>query len=252
MFSLEIECDPDDHDLLIAELWELGSAGIAELTSRRVRAFFEDDAGRDELLRLYPGAALREEENRDWVEFARQLLQPMEIGHRFYLVPEWRDDPTPAGRFRIPVNPGQAFGTGAHESTQLCLEALEDYVQSGCAVLDVGTGSGILATAARLLGAGKVFACDIDPLAIQIAGEGFIGSADAVASGAVDLAVANINPETIIRTAPELLRVLRPGGILLAGGLELHEIGDLQAVLPVIREVRVKGEWALVITGPGR
>src|SRR5580658_2271909 len=162
MFSLEIECDPDERDLLIAELWERGSEGIAELSPRRVRAFFEDASGRDALLALFPGARLRMEEQRDWVQSARDLLQPMEVGARFFLVPEWRDDPTPPGRFRIVVNPGMAFGTGVHETTRLCLEALEEFVTAGARVLDVGTGSGILAEAAGLLGAGKVFACDTD------------------------------------------------------------------------------------------
>ena len=114
MFSLEIECDPDDRDFLIAELWEQGSAGIVELDGRRVRAFFEDAAQSEHLMRMYPGATLRTEEQRDWVKSARELLQPMEAGARFFLVPEWRDDPAPPGRFRIVVNPGQAFGTGVH------------------------------------------------------------------------------------------------------------------------------------------
>ena len=223
MFSLEIECDPDDRDLLIADLWDHSSAGIVELSVSRVRAFFEDTADQSDLLALFPGSTLRIEEDRDWVQSARDLLQPMEVGARFFLVPQWRDDPAPAGRFRIVVNPGMAFGTGAHESTRLCMEALEEYVKPGISVLDVGTGSGILAQAARLLGAGKVYACDVDPVALEIARSGFVGSADAVAAGSVDLVVANINPETIVRIAPDLLRVLRPGGILLTSGLELAE-----------------------------
>src|SRR5215469_2358504 len=119
MFSLEIECDPDERDLLIAELWEQGSAGIAELNNQHLRAFFEDSADRAALLRLYPGAAVRIEEQRDWVQSARDLLQPMIVGSRFFLVPEWRDDPTPPGRLRIAINPGMAFGTGVHETTRL-------------------------------------------------------------------------------------------------------------------------------------
>ncbi len=83
------------------------------------------------LLKLFPGARQREEEERDWVQSSRDLLQPMEVGRRFFLVPEWRDDPTPEGRFRIAVNPGMAFGTGVHETTRLCIEALEDYLQPG-------------------------------------------------------------------------------------------------------------------------
>jgi ribosomal protein L11 methyltransferase len=182
------------------------------------------------------------------VQSARDLLQPMEVGARFYLAPAWRDDPTPAGRFRIVVNPGMAFGTGVHETTQLCLEALEEFVKPGDRVLDVGTGSGILAQAAALLGAGKVYACDTDPVAVEIAGNGFVGSADAVATASVDLVVANISPEAIVRIAPDLVRVLRPKGILLASGLEVPEVVQVKAALPPSREVRSKGNWALIVT----
>ena len=247
MFSLEIECDADDRDLLIAELWEQGSAGMVELDARHVRAFFDDGADRDALFELFPGASFRVEEQRDWVQWARDLLQPMEVGARFFLAPEWRDDPTPPGRFRIIVNPGMAFGTGVHETTQLSMEALEEFVKPGMRVLDVGTGSGILARAARLLGAGKVYACDTDPVAVEIAGDGFVGSVDAVASGSCDLVVANISPEAIVELAPDLMRVLRPGGVLLASGFELQEVEQVKAALPPAREVRQKGNWALMV-----
>src|SRR5215472_14364849 len=186
MFSLEIDCDPDERDLLVAELWERGSAGIVELSPARLRAFFEPSADRRSLLALYPGSKLREEEDRDWIQSARNLLQPMEVGRRFFLVPEWRDDPAPHGRFRIAVNPGMAFGTGVHETTRLCIEALEDYLRPGMRVLDVGTGSGILRQAAAMLGAGKTYACDTDPIAVEIAGDAFVGSVDAVRSGSID------------------------------------------------------------------
>src|SRR5689334_9650839 len=134
MFSMEIECDPSDKDLLIAELWERGVAGVVELSPARVRAFFEDEADRQALLRDYPGSPVRQEEQRDWVQAARDLLQPMEVGNRFFLVPEWRIDAAPEGRFRIAVNPGMAFGTGVHETTRLCMEALEDYLKPGMRV----------------------------------------------------------------------------------------------------------------------
>lgn len=247
MFSLEIDCDPEDRDLLIAELWEQGSAGMVELNPQTVRSFFEDDVNRAGLLKLFPGARQREEEARDWVQASRDLLQPMEVGRRFFLVPEWRDDAAPEGRFRITVNPGMAFGTGVHETTRLCIEALEDYLRPGMSVLDVGTGSGILAKAAKLLGAGTVTACDTDPVAVEIAGQGFVGSVDAVAAGAVDLVMANISPEAIAALAADLLRVRKAGGVLLASGFEAHEVEQVRAALPEAREVRHKGKWALVV-----
>jgi ribosomal protein L11 methyltransferase len=261
MFSMEIDCDPDDRDLLIAELWEHGTEGVVELDTRRVRAFFQNEANYAVLAKRFPGAQRRNEESRDWVQTAHDLLQPMAVGERFYLVPEWRDDPAPAGRFRIAVNPGMAFGTGVHESTQLALEALERYVprrggEQGVVVLDVGTGSGILAQAARMLGAHRVYGCDIDGDAVAIArtplgGTLFVGSADAVRSGSVDVAVANISPEMVIKLSPELLRVLRPGGVLLAGGFEIGEVEWVKAALPGAKEIRTKGNWALIEAADG-
>src|SRR6266852_240061 len=129
MFSLYLECRQEEKDGLIAELWGRGSSGITEsdLSSGGcgLRAFFEADAHAPGLAHEFSSysAHCENEEPRDWVAIARSRLEPQCVGSRFFLVPEWRDDPTPQGRFRIEVNPGMAFGTGAHESTQLCLEA---------------------------------------------------------------------------------------------------------------------------------
>jgi ribosomal protein L11 methyltransferase len=254
VFSIEIACAAEDRELVIAELWDRGVAGIVELGESGLRAFFEDEEEIRAVQALYPGAATREEENRNWVETARDLLQPMEVGERFFLVPEWRDDPAPAGRFRMVVNPGMAFGTGVHETTRLCLEALERYVRPGMDVLDVGTGSGILARAAALLGARRVYACDIDTDAVAIAGQGhgpvplrFIGSVDAVRGGISEVVVANISPQAITRLAPDLMRARRRKGVLLASGFEVQEIEQVKAALGEVREVRTNGSWAMVV-----
>jgi len=254
MFSIEIECPPEQNDMLIAELWAAGSAGIVELEEGGLRAFFEDDADRGALAWRFRAVSWRREEQRDWVAMSRANWDPLLVGERFFLVPEWRSDTPPEGRFRIVVNPGMAFGTGMHETTQLCLEALETYVRSGMRVLDVGTGSGILAQAAVLLGAGPVWACDVDPDAVEIARGNagpnlFIGSVDAVRSGVAGLIAANISPETIARLAPELFRCLAPDGVALLSGFERPEAAMVQAELErsggALCEVRCKGNWAM-------
>jgi ribosomal protein L11 methyltransferase len=179
------------------------------------------------------------------------MLPPMLVGRRFFLLPEWRDDPPPEGRFCIIVNPGMAFGTGFHETTQLCLEALEDYVRPGERVLDVGTGSGILGEAAGLLGATAVYACDTDPVALEVArrklGCAFVGSADAVRASVADIVVANISPQAIATLAQDLLRVRKPGGTAILSGFETHEVEGLRALLPPVRDVRSRNTWALIV-----
>lgn len=262
MFSLYLECRQDEKDRLIAELWDRGSSGITEFDLAGgkcgLRAFFDGDADVAGLVREFSTWAARVEleEPRDWIAEARAKLEPMCIGTRFFLVPEWRTDPTPPGRFRIEVNPGMAFGTGAHESTQLCLEALERELQPSMTVLDVGSGSGILAVAARLLGARRVIACDVDPVAVELAQQSlsFVGTANAICSRSIDLAVANISPEAIVALAPELVRVLRSGGLAIVSGFELPEIAAVQTALEDqgtrIRSSHTKGSWsALVASG---
>src|ERR1039457_5047331 len=182
MFSIEIECPPEQNDMLIAELWTEGSAGIVEMNGG-LRAFFEDDADRGALAGRFHALSWRQEEQRDWVAMSRANWEPLLVGERFILVPEWRSDRAPEGRIRIVVNPGMAFGTGMHETTQLCLEALETYMSRGVRVLDVGTGSGILAHAAALLGAGGGWACDIGPHGGGRAGGGGGGGAGRAGGG---------------------------------------------------------------------
>jgi len=259
MFSLYLECRQEEKDQLIAELWERGSGGISEtdLPGGRcgLRSFFMDEAAAPTLAREFSrwSARCEPEEPRDWIAVAQSRLQPICVGSRFFLVPEWRDDPTPPGRLRIQVNPGMAFGTGAHESTQLCLEALERELKPGMTVLDVGTGSGILSRAAELLGAGRVIACDIDPVAVELARRplSFVGTASAIRAACCDLALANINPETIRALAPDLVPVLRTGGIAILSGFEIPEVAVVEAALraagAAMRGVHAKGSWSALV-----
>jgi ribosomal protein L11 methylase PrmA len=190
-----------DDELLTLRLWEAGTLGITE-GDGFVDAFFEDAAVASQF--GVPEAVV----DVDWVARTHEAFPPLLIGEKFFVAAPWRSEPTPPGRLRLVINPGTQFGTGYHRCTQLCLEAMEKLIRPGDSVLDVGSGSGILSLAARLLGAKRVVACDIDP---DAAGPEsfFIGSVDAVRSGAFDVVVANINEDVMGPMRADFERVAR-------------------------------------------
>jgi ribosomal protein L11 methyltransferase len=257
MYVLRLECPASQKDLLIAELWERGTEGIQEEDlpggGCALQAFF--DAPFEAAFWAEFGARWGEAADRDWVEVAQSLWQPLLVGSRLFLAPAWSHDPTPPGRVRLEMQPGQACGTGWGPATQLALEALECRLRPGARVLDLGTGSGILAVAAARLGAGRVYACDIDADAARIAqerfrGEGlavglFVGSVRAVATASMDLLVANINAETLTTLAPEIERVLKPGGAAALAGFTACDIDRMRAAFP---KATLKGTDAFSFT----
>lgn len=225
MYSLVLTCPENEVERLSAELWERGAAGIEEISlpgSRcQLRAYFESPEGLADAFAAFD-RQVEPVPDVDWEAVARQAWPAFPLGRRLYLAPEWDESPAPAGRLRLAVHPGQALGTGAHPATRLCLEALDAHLETGQTVLDVGTGSGILVSAALLLGARMAVGCDIDFASLEIARRNlhadgmkaglFCGSARAVRGGAFDLVVANINAaahETLsddyARLAPRLL-----------------------------------------------
>lgn len=244
MFSIDIDCPQTDKDVLIANLWETGSTGIIEVEDRAdtatLRAFFDDDARQHALLQRFGGTA-QPADTRDWVAFAREHLKPMCIGERIFVIPEWRDDPTPPGRIRIVINAGLAFGTGAHETTRLCLEAIERHLKPGATLIDIGTGSGILSEVGMKLGAARAVASDTDPDAVAVAKENFeragiavpvfTGSADSVAGGVADVIVANISPAWISELAGEWVRILKPAGVAILSGFETADVESVSSAI---------------------
>jgi len=219
----------------------------------RLAGFGVEGAGTDLILRYV--------EEEDWANAWKAYFKPMRVGRHLVVTPPWEDAALAPGEIPLVIDPGMAFGTGSHPTTQLCLVALEDSVGPGRAVADIGTGSGILAIAAAKLGAARVAASDIDPLAVRIAREnaevnGFtLDITEALPGGAFDVVVANILADVIIGMGPELWGLTRPGGTLIASGIIDTRGGDVRRELESLGfhalDVRHQGEWvALLFTRP--
>jgi ribosomal protein L11 methyltransferase len=199
MFTVRIAAAPEAQDALVADLWEAGTLGIHEGPGF-LEAWFEDRAAAARFGEPHPAPQV------DWVAKVQAAWSALEVGEKFFVAPPWNTDPTPPGRFRLEINPGLQCGTGQHPCTQLCLAAMERHVRPGDRVLDVGSGSGILSIAARMLGAAVVIACDIDAAAARPV-PFFQGSVDAVRSASFDVVVANISEDVIGVMLPDLERV---------------------------------------------
>ncbi|MEO6045082.1 MAG: 50S ribosomal protein L11 methyltransferase, partial [Tepidiformaceae bacterium] len=141
----------------------------AYLPSSELGAVLTEDLRR--AMEAYPAVQLTAKPiyGQDWAVSWREFFGVVDTGDRIVIVPTWIEHEVQPGQIAIRLDPGQAFGTGHHETTRLCLSAMDELVRPGMAVLDVGTGSGVLAIAAILLGAATVEAIDIDPIAAEVA-----------------------------------------------------------------------------------
>ncbi len=183
---------------------------------------------------------LTEIDEEDWADNWKQFYKPIRIGRKLVIVPEWETyEETESGQIIITMDPGMAFGTGTHESTQLCAELLEKNLPAGSRVLDAGTGSGILAIAASKLGAAEVSAYDIDPMAVKIARENILkngcrnvtcGISDllSAAEGTYDFMTANITAEILIRLSKSAGKNIRPGGVVAVSGVIDEQCGEVK------------------------
>ena len=165
-------------------------------------------------------------EEQDWVRLTQSQFDPIRISARLWILPSWHVAPDPDA-INLVVDPGLAFGTGSHPTTRLCLQWLEAHLAGGEAVLDYGCGSGILAIAAKRLGAGNVIGTDLDPQALIASRANAeinrvactFAPPDALAAGAFDCVVANILTNPLKVLAPALAGRVRPGGRIVLSGI---------------------------------
>jgi ribosomal protein L11 methyltransferase len=210
---------------------------------------------------------VRECKEEDWANAWKAYYGIQRMGERIVIKPSWLEYTPREGDVVLDLDPGMAFGTGLHPTTRLCLTALEEYVRPGQNILDLGTGSGILAIAAAKLGGPdvQVAALDTDIIAVEatrenvarngLAGQIPVEQGSAIAAGEwgpYDLVVANILASVIIELSKSLHDLLKPGGTLISSGIFI-ERGDQvvealeKAKLPV-RERRREGDWLCLVS----
>jgi ribosomal protein L11 methyltransferase len=204
---------------------------------------------------------------QDWAHVWKEFFPVLRVSSRLVVCPTWRSYRPREGEAVVRLDPGMAFGTGQHPTTLMCLRALEELLRPGMDVLDLGTGSGILALAAARLGAASVLALDIDLQAVAAARDnvrlnrlGAVvqveeGGLDGAARAAFDLAMANINAAVIVEMAPALAEVLRAGGVLVVAGFSAESaervVGALTSTGLVVERTLADGDWRALVARKG-
>lgn len=202
--------------------------------------------------------------DQDWSEVWKRFYKPFRAGNRLVVKPTWELYEAKENDLVIEIDPGMAFGSGTHETTGMCMELLEEALRPGDRVMDVGTGSGILAIGAALLGAKDVLAVDIDPSAVKVARENIEhnGLSDRVRAvegnllegidGTCELCVANIIADVICMFAEPLNSHIVPGGLFICSGIikerEQDVLDALKAANYTVLEIRRKGEWVAMLS----
>ena len=206
----------------------------------------------------------RSVDDRSWTDVWKKYFKPFYAGEHLVVKPTWEPfDPKPDDLV-IEIDPGMAFGSGTHETTGMCLALLEEMISGGEEIIDVGTGSGILAIGAALLGASHVLAIDIDPDAVRVAAENVAknhveqivsvqeGNLLDRVSAVCDICVANIISDVIIAFAAPLMNHIRPGGLFICSGIVTVRSDEVEKALrdagyEILRKV-TRGEWTAFLS----
>ena len=199
----------------------------------------------------------------DWIDVWKKHFRPLHIGGRVVIVPAWIDYTPAAGEIIVTLDSNMAFGTGEHETTSMCLEALQEVLKAEDTVIDVGCGSGILGIAAAKMGAKKGYLTDIDPVAVAsaqhnaevngVAEKLTVAHSDLLENAEIrgDVVLANITAEILTRLAPSMPKNLKEGGMLILSGIIADRLSLVKEAygaqgLTLEKEVR-KGEWYALV-----
>ncbi len=260
------DAPPNPEGCVLLRVW-FPAAGSGAQIRKALRAYLSQLLGSQ-------AAELRSRhvEDADWAGALRREWRPVKVGEQFLVCPSFVRPPRPVDRIVLKLRPGMAFGTGTHFTTASCLRMVEEFMVSApdpgaVRVLDVGTGSGVLAIAALLLGAGEAVGLDLDPDALREARQNARlnrvsdrlclprGPLDPQATGRFHLVVANLVAPTLIALAEPLTRSLKPGGRLVVSGILLRQEAEVlealgsQGLTPV---ATMRDEtWVTIALGSG-
>ncbi|MDO8955811.1 MAG: 50S ribosomal protein L11 methyltransferase [Deltaproteobacteria bacterium] len=287
--ELQVEIHPSIAEIVGNFLIEQGSPGVIQENvsgsslrkKERIIGYYINDrsfGGKRKIIQAYIFSICKSQrksfflrsriiQEEKWAEAWKSNFKPLPISPRIVVKPPWENYPPKKGQIIIEIDPGMAFGTGTHPSTQMCLQTLDKVIPSfpdQPSLLDVGTGSGILAIAARKLGAKRVVAIDLDPVAVESARKNAavnkikneidfrVGSLDSVSLG-FDIVVANLLPQELLSVASSLAEKISPGGVAIVSGFlqkQKKEVAEAFAGynLKVQRTKNSQG-WACFVLG---
>lgn len=207
---------------------------------------------------------LAEVHESDWKDVWKQYYKPKKIGEKIVVKPTWEDYIEKPGEIVLELDPGMAFGTGTHETTTMCIQAMEKYMKESDTVFDIGCGSGILSIAAAKLGAKSVIGVDLDEMAIEVSNENVAlnnvsdkvdirhGNLLEVVEEKADIVVANIIADIIALLSKDVKTALKQNGIFISSGIILDKIEFVTKALQAegfeIIELVTMGEWACIVS----
>lgn len=277
--GLAIEDPRDILELVQSEIdWDFIDPDLIKVESNQIiiKAYFAENKELEYIIqkikeRIKHHPMLKEKnhitissvDEKDWAESWKKYYKPTKIGKNILIKPSWEEAEVGKDTILVELDPGMAFGTGTHETTMMCSEALENHVKPGDLVYDIGCGSGILSIVAAKLGAKKVIGVDLDPVCVRVSSENIKinnvedivdikrGDLLEVIEGNANVIVSNIIAEIIAKMVTSIKDYLKDKGVFIASGIIIEKIPLVENALLennfIILDIVKKNEWACII-----